>query len=172
MLKQTPTARYITKLDLLKGYWQVPLRPRASEISAVVSPDSFMQYTVMAFGMRNASATFQRLMQIVLSGVANCEAYLDDVVVYSADWQSHVETLSVVFQCLEDASVTLNLAKCEFAKATITYLGKKVGQGQVRPVDAKITAIAELPVPTTKRELRCFLGLAGYYRALLPLCLL
>ena len=123
-----------------------------------------MQYTVMAFGMRNAPATFQRLMQRVLSGVANCEVYLDDVVVYSADWQSHVETLSVVFQCLQDASLTLNLAKCEFAKATITYLGKKVGQGQVRPVDAKITAITEFPAPTTKRELRSFLGLAGYYR--------
>ena len=123
-----------------------------------------MQYTVMAFGMRNAPATFQRLMQRVLSGVANCEVYLDDVVVYSADWQTHVETLSVVFQCLQDASLTLNLAKCEFAKATITYLGKKVGQGQVRPVDAKITAITEFPAPTTKRELRRFLGQAGYYR--------
>ena len=92
-------------------------------ISAFVTPDSFMLYTVMAFGMRNAPATFQRLMQRVLSGVANCEVYLDYVVVYSADWQSHVETLSVVFQCLQDASLTLNLAKCEFAKATITYLG-------------------------------------------------
>ena len=113
-------ARYVTKLDLLKGYWQVPLTPQATEISAFVTPDSFMQYTVMAFGMRNAPDTFQRLMQRVLSGVTNCEVYLDDVVVYSADWQSHVETLSVVFQCLQDASLTLNLAKCEFAKATIT----------------------------------------------------
>ena len=65
-----------------------------------MTPESFMQYTVMAFGMRNAPATFQRLMHMVLSGVANCGAYLDDVVVYSDDWQSHVNTLSVVFQCL------------------------------------------------------------------------
>ena len=104
-------ARYVAKLDLLKGYWQVPLTARASEISAFVTPDSFMQYTVMAFGMRNAPATFQRLMQQVLSGVANCEAYLAELVVHSADWQSHVETLSAVFQCLQDASLTLNLAK-------------------------------------------------------------
>lgn len=157
-------ARCVTKLDLLKGYWQVPLTARASKISAFVTPDSFMQYTVMAFGMRNAPTTFQSLMQQVLSDAANCEAYLDDVVVYSADWQSHIETLSAVFQCLQDASLTLNLAKCEFAKATITYLGKKVGQGQVQPVDAKITAISEFPVPATKRELRRLLGLAGYYR--------
>lgn len=69
-----------------------------------------------------------------------------------------------MFQCLQDASLTLNLAKCEFAKATITYFGKKVGQGQVPPFDAKITAIFEFLVPTTKREQRRFLGLAGYYR--------
>uniref|UniRef100_A0A0E9R573 ribonuclease H n=1 Tax=Anguilla anguilla TaxID=7936 RepID=A0A0E9R573_ANGAN len=112
----------------------------------------------MAFGMCNAPATFQRLMRRVLSGVAYCEAYLDDVVIYSADWQSHVEALSTVFQCLQEASLTLNLVKCEFAKAIITYLGKQVGQGQVHPIDAKVTAIAKFPVPTTKRELCRFLA--------------
>nr|XP_046272302.1 uncharacterized protein LOC124073826 [Scatophagus argus] len=82
----------------------------------------------------------------------------------AARYVTKLDLLKGYWQCLQDASLTLNLAKCEFAKATITYLGKKVGQGQVRPVDAKITAIAEFPVPTTKRELRRFLGLAGYYR--------
>ncbi len=80
-------ARLVTKLDLLKGYWQVPLTARASEVSAFVTPDDFLNYTVMAFGMRNAPATFQRLMQKVLSGVKSCEAYLDDVVVYSDSWE-------------------------------------------------------------------------------------
>ena len=70
-------AKYVTKLGLLKGYWQVPLSLRASEISAFVTPDYFLQYTVMPFGLRNAPATFQRLMNTVLSGVKNCEAYLD-----------------------------------------------------------------------------------------------
>ncbi len=75
-------ATYVTKLDLLKGYWQVPLTSRASEISAFVTPDALLQYSVMAFGMRNAPATFQRLMNQVLSGVTNVEVYLDDVVVF------------------------------------------------------------------------------------------
>ena len=77
------------KLDLLKGYWQVPLTPRASEISAFVTPDTFLQYTVMPFGLRNAPATFQQLMHSVLSGVDKYEAYLDDVVAYSSSWSSH-----------------------------------------------------------------------------------
>lgn len=79
-----------------------------------------------------------------------------------------------VFRCLEEASRTLNLAKCEFTKATNIYRGKQVAQGQVRPIDAKITTIAEFPVPITKHELRQFLGLAGYYQGFaitfLPLC--
>lgn len=157
-------ARYITKLDLLKGYWQVPLTDRASEISAFVTPDNFLQYSVMAFGMRNAPATFQRLMHRVLSGVANCEAYLDDVVIFSDTWENHLETLTEVFSRLAEASLTLNLAKCDFAKAIVTYLGKKVGHGQVCPVEAKVLAILDFPVPINKRELRRFLGMVGYYR--------
>lgn len=124
-------AVHITKLDLLKGYWQVPLTSRASNISAFVTPDNFLQYTVMAFGMRNAPATFQRLMQLVLSGVAHCNVYLDDIVIYSDTWSDHVATLTEVFQRLSSANLTLNLAKCEFWKATVTYLGKVVGHEKV-----------------------------------------
>lgn len=158
-------AKFVTKLDLLKGYWQIPLTARASEISAFVTPDHFLQYKRMAFGMRNAPATFQRLMRIVLAGLENCEAYLDDIVVYSSDWQQHLTSLYAVFHRLSDASLTLNLAKCEFGKAVVTYLGKCVGQGQVRPVDIKVECIIDFPAPKTKRELRRFLGMTGYYRA-------
>ncbi|KAL0152923.1 hypothetical protein M9458_051752 [Cirrhinus mrigala] len=158
-------ARFITKLDLLKGYWQVPLTARASEISAFVTPDNLLKYSVMAFGMRNAPATFQRLMQRVLSDIPNCEAYLDDVVVFSHTWEEHLSSLDQVFKELSNASLTLNLKKCEFAKAVVTYLGKKVGQGQVKPVEAKIEAILEFPIPRNKRELRRFLGMVGYYRS-------
>lgn len=159
------SARFVTKLDMLKGYWQVPLTQQASEISAFVTPDNFLQYTAMAFGLRNAPATFQRLVDIVLHDVPNCNAYLDDLVLYSLSWTEHIGLLRTVFERLFKANLTLNLAKCEFGKATVTYLGKEVGQGQVRPVEAKVTAITEFPVPTTRRELRRFLGMAGYYRS-------
>lgn len=157
-------AEYVSKLDMLKGYWQVPLTPRASEISAFVTPDHFLQYTVMPFGLCNAPATFQRLVNKVLGNVSHCKAYLDDIVVYSDDWNTHMATLRDVFKCLADASLTLNLFKCEFGRGSVLYLGQQVGRGQVRPVDAKTTAIAAFPVPTTRRELRRFLGMAGYYR--------
>ncbi|CAI5657377.1 unnamed protein product [Oreochromis niloticus] len=158
------SAKFVTKLDLLKGYWQVPLTSRAAEISAFVTPDHFLQYTVMPFGLRNTPATFQRLMNIVLGSVRKCEVYLDDIVVYSDTWSEHIETLTDVFHRLGRASLTLNLAKCDFGKAMVTYLGKQVGQGQVRPLLAKIQAILDFPAPRTRRELRRFLGMVGYYR--------
>ncbi len=137
------------KLDLLKGYWQVLLTSHASEISVFVTPDNFLQYS--------AKCPFHRLMNGVLSGVPDCEVYLDNVVVYSNSWEDHLAKLDVVFGRLVNASLTLNLAKCEFAKAVVAYLCKCVGQGQVRPVEAKVYAIVEFPIPSNKRELRLFL---------------
>lgn len=158
-------AQFVSKLDMLKGYWQVPLTFKASEIAAFVTPDSFLQYTAMAFGLRNAPATFQRLVNKILIDVPNCSAYLDDLVVYSKEWSEHIKSLRMVFERLAKALLTLNLAKCEFGQATVTYLGKEVGHGQVRPVEAKVRAVSEFPVPNTRRELRRFLGMVGYYRS-------
>ncbi len=112
--------------------------------------------------MRNAPATFQRLMHIV----PNCDAYLDDIVIYSETWEDHLNTLKMFFERLESASLTLNLTKCEIGKATITYLGKKVGHGWVKPVEA----ILHFLKPHNKRELRRFLGMAGYYRGFCRNC--
>ncbi len=157
-------AAFVTKIDLLKGYWQVPLTERAKEISAFVTSDHFLNYTVMAFGLRNAPATFQRLINRVIEGMRNVEAYLDDLVIYSASWSEHIKQLDTLFNRLSCANLTVNLAKCEFGRATVTYLGKIVGGGQVRPVESKVEAIIHFPVPTTRRELRRFLGMVGYYR--------
>ena len=157
-------ATFVSKLDLLKGYWQVPLTERAKNISAFVTPDDFLQYTVMAFGMRNAPATFQRLVNVVLSGLSFCEAYLDDLVVCSRSWAEHLDHLRVVFKRLADANLTINLGKCEFGQATVTYLGKVVGRGCVRTIQSKVEAIVAFPAPTSRTELRRYLAMVGYYR--------
>lgn len=151
------SAKFVTKLDLLKGYWQVPLTEGTSEISAFATLDAFLQYNVQAFGFKNAPATFQGLMYQVLASVKNCEAYLNDVVCYSDKWSCHLQTLEEVYSRFQAANLTLNLAKCEFCHATVTYLGKEVGHGTVRPLEAQVQSIVEFPVPKSKRELRRFL---------------
>ncbi len=102
------TAKYVTEIDQLQGYWQVHLTLRALEISAFVTPDNFLQYTVLAFGMRNAPATFQRLMPKVLPDVPKCDAYIDDLVLYSDSWSKHLANLELLFTLLSDASLTVN----------------------------------------------------------------
>ena len=120
-------AKFVSKFDLLKGYWQVPLTSRAKELSAFVTSDNFLQYHVMPFGVRNAPATFQRLVNRVLAGMRGCDAYIDDVV-YSTSWTHHLDQINELFTRLAAANLTVNLAKCELGKASVTYLGKIVGR--------------------------------------------
>lgn len=161
---QVGSAKFVSKFDLLKGYWQVPLTTRAQEISSFITPFGLYSYSVMSFGLRNAPATFQRLINKVTVGLEGCAVYLDDIVVYSDTWDQHIARI----HALLEAKLTVNLAKCEFARATVTYLGKVVGMGKVRPVGAKVIAIDKFPGPQTKRELMRFLGMAGYYRSFCP----
>ena len=122
------SARFVSKFDLLKGYWQVPLTPRAQEIAAFITSSGLYSYRVMSFGLRNAPATFQRLMNQVVAGLEGIAVYLDDVVEYSDTWEQHRDRVHALLVRLQDANLTVNVAKCEFARATVTYLGKVVGQ--------------------------------------------
>lgn len=157
-------AKFVSKFDLLKGYWQVPLTERAVEVSAFVVPDGFYQYKVMPFGMRNASATFQRMMNNVIWELEGCDVYIDDLVIVSDTWEEHVMRIRALFDRLKKANLSVNLAKCEFGKANLVFLGHVVGQGHISPVQAKVEAIANFPIPTKKQEVMRFLGMAGYYR--------
>lgn len=114
------SAKFVTKIDLLKGYYQVPLTPRAQEVSSFITLSGLYSYNVMSFGLRNAPPTFQSLMNRVVSGLDGCAVYLDDVVVYSQTWEEQLCGLHALFTHLVEANLTINLAKCEFVKATVT----------------------------------------------------
>ena len=157
-------AKYITKCDLLKGYWCVPLTERAKEISAFVTPDGLYQYKVMPFGMKNSQATFQRLMNICLKDLEGVEVYVDDIVIFSDTWEEHLKRLEQVLFRLKEANLTVNLSKSDFVKAKVVYLGHVVGHGVVTPIKAKVKSIIDYPIPENKKSLMRFLGMAGYYR--------
>ena len=163
-IDQIGNAKFVSTFDMLKGYWQVPLTQRAREISAFVTPSGLYQYKVMPFGMKNAPATFQRMVNKLVRDIDGCEGYIDDVVIFSDNWSDHIRQIKRFFQIMREAKLTINLMKSEFGKATVKYLGHIVGQGQVRPLDAKIQTIVKFPIPTSRKELARFLGMAGYYR--------
>lgn len=164
LIDEAGAAKFLTTLDLLKGFWQVGLTKQAREASAFVTPDGHYHYTVMPFGMKNSSATFQRLADRVVSGLPGVTAYVDDILVYSNTWEEHVERLKALFTRLLEASLTLNLDKCVFGAPTVKYLGHDVGAGGIRPLEAKVADIKAFPAPRNKKGLRRFLGMIGFYR--------
>ena len=164
LIDQVSDASFVTKIDLLTAYFQIPLTDRAQEVSSFTTPDGLYKFKVMPFGMVNAPASFQRLINSIIRDIPHCHAYLDDIVVYSDNFESHLKQLRLLFQKLQQANLTVNLAKSQFCHATIEYLGHIVGNGTVKPVGAKVTAIREFPIPETRKQLRSFLGMAGYYR--------
>ena len=83
-------AKFITKLDLMKGYWQVPLSNAARKLSAFITPDGLFECKVMPFGLRNAASTFQRLMWLITQDLVGCIVYLDDILIFSNDWEKHI----------------------------------------------------------------------------------
>ena len=135
-------------------------------MSAFVTPECLYRCQVLPFGMKNAPATFQRLMNFVTSGLQNTVTYLDDVVCYSSSRPDHMTRMKQLFERLRQAGLVINLPKCEIGK--VTYLGHQLGQGSVRPRTAKVQAILDLPVTKTKRQLMRWLGMCGFYRCFVP----
>ena len=169
LLDRLGTARFFTTLDLTKGYWQIPLSPESKEKTAFSTLYGLYQFVTLPFGLFGAPATFQRLMDRVLRPhAAYAAAYLDDVIIHSDSWAEHVRQVAAVLESLRQAGLTANPKKCAVGRREVRYLGYHLGGGQVRPQVDKTAAIAACPGPKTKKEVRRFWGLAGYYRRFIP----
>ena len=162
-------AKFITTIDLNRGYWQVPVAEQDRSKTAFTTPQGLFQFTVMPFGLSGAPATFQRMMDTLIDGLESfTAAYLDDLVIYSETWEDHLEHIQQVFQRLTANNLTAKLAKCQFGMQQCRYLGHVVGNGQVQPEESKLQAVECYTIPSTKKQVRAFLGLTGYYRRFIP----
>jgi len=155
-----------TTLDLRSGYHQIEIDESSKAKTAFNVPGGHYEYNRMPFGLSSAPATFQRLMDSVLSGLKGekCLVYLDDIIVYSRDLASHLTALTGVFTRLQEANLCVQLSKCNFLVDQVKYLGHVIDRTGVRPDPGKLSAVNSFPKPTTVRDVRAFLGLAGYYR--------
>ena len=169
LLDNIGNAAFITTLDLSKGYYQVPVNTEDIDKTTFTSPLGKFRFKVMPFGLKNAPSTFQRLMDRILSGTHEyAAAYLDDIVVFSTTWNDHINHLTEIFNRLRTAGLTAKPSKCNFGMATCSYLGHVIGLGNIKPDEAKIHAIKNFIRPLTKKDVRSYLGLVGYYRKFIP----
>ena len=160
-------AEWFTMVDLKWGYWQVEMDDDSKIYTAFdVGPLGFYQCERMPFGLTNAPATFQRLMESCLGDLHLnwCLIYLDDVIVFSKTPEEHLDRLKVVFEKLTEAGLKLKPSKCEFFRSEVTYLGHIVSKEGIATSPDKIQTIVDWKTPICVRDVRSFLGFAGYYR--------
>lgn len=169
LIDRVGQAKYLTKIDMTRGYWQVSLDAESVPLSAFVTPFGHFAWRVMPFGLRNAPATFSRLVNKLLKNMDDyAAAYLDDILIFSNSWKEHLDHIRKVFQRIKDAGLTLNSGKCVFGVAEVDYLGHHIGLGKVQPRENKVIALLNYSRPTNKKQLQAFLGLAGFYRKYIP----
>ncbi|KAL1269050.1 hypothetical protein QQF64_031339 [Cirrhinus molitorella] len=155
LLKRLGRARFISTLDLTKGYWQVAFTESAKPKTAFSTPSGHWQYRTLPFGLHGAPATFQRMMDVLLrTHQAYAAVYLDDVVIHSETWEEHLGQLRRVLMELRRAGLTANPRKCHLALAEAQYLGFQVGRGLIRLQQRKIEDILNAPLPKTKTQVQ------------------
>jgi len=159
--------KYFSVLDMKSGYHQVELFEQHKQRTAfTVGPLGFYEYNRMPFGLCNAPATYQRLMEECLKGLhlKICLIYLDDLIIFSKTYEEHLERLELVFQRLRECGLKLSPKKCKFFKHRVKYVGYIVSEQGIEADPEKISKIRDWPTPTSPEEIRKFLGFAGYYR--------
>ena len=158
--------RWFNTMDLMSGYyWQIMMDPAAVEKTAFATSQGLYEFRVMPFGLANAPATFERLMESVLRGLQwECLVYMDDIIVAGTSVNQCLERLDHVFEWLHAAGLKLKPSKCTFFRKIVKFLGHVVTADGVHTDPEKIQHVKEWPAPKTIKEVRSFLGLCSYYR--------
>ena len=151
-------SKWFSTIDLLSGYWQVGVAE-----TAFITQESLFEFNAMPFGLCNAPATFQRLMNLTLSGIlwTECLVYLDDIIIFGHSFKEHLTHLASVFRRLREVSLKLKPSKCAFLQKQVLYLGHVISSEGIATDPSKTHRITEWPTPRSVQEVKQFIS---YYR--------
>lgn len=170
-LDKLKEAHYLSSLDIKSAYWQVPVAETSRPYTAFTVPGrGLFQFKRMPFGLHNAPATWQRLIDNVLGPdlEPHVFVYLDDVVVITQTFEEHLRILDEVFRRLREAKLTISFDKCQFCRPEMKYLGYVVDRNGLHVDPDKVKAMLGIPVPTTIKEVRRIVGTFSWYRRFIP----
>ena len=168
MFTKLSNAVFFSKLDLTKGYWQIPVKENERDITAFVTPHGLFRWKVMPFGIVSAPAVFTRMMRKLLNGLNQVVNYIDDILIYTETWEEHVKILELVLERLRKSNLTAKPSKCFIAHHNLEFLGHVIQKGEVMPEESKVQKILKVEKPKNKKQMRSFLGLIGYYQKFIP----
>jgi hypothetical protein len=166
VIDQLGKSTWFTALDLQSGFWQIRMAPEDMNKTTLITKTGLYDWTIMPFGLKNATSTFTRTMSEVFKDLGNkfLKVFVDDLNVHSESWGEHLQYLDAVLCKLREVNLKLNPNKCCFAAKTITFLGHVVSKEGIRPDPGKIEAVLHFPTPKNVTSVRSFLGLTGYYQ--------
>jgi hypothetical protein len=153
------SAKFFSTLDCAMGYYQIPLNPEDQPKIAFSTHKGNFHYLRMPMGLNGAPATFQRLMNYIMSGIQGVRAltYLDDIIVYGRTVQEHNDRLVEVFDRLREHNLKLHVDKCEFFRGRVNYLGYVISKEGLLPGETKVSAVRKFPTPQTRKQVKVFL---------------
>ena len=157
-----------SKIDLIKGYHQIPVAEEDVRKTAVITPFGLFIFPRTPFGLKNAGQDFQRLMDQIFGNIPFVFVYIDDILVASESPEQHLEDLETVFKLLEDNGLVVQRPKCILGKPSLEFLGYKLDATGITPLEDRVETIRAAQPPTTIKELQRFLGMINYYRRFVP----
>ena len=170
ILDQLGQSKYFSCIDMVMGYHQIVVASEDRAKTAFSTKEGHWEYQRLPFGLKTAPATFQRMMNVVLSGLTGtrCFVFLDDIVIYAKSLAEHDVKIRQVFDRLRENNLKLKPDKCEFLRREVSYLGHVISEHGVLPDKTKTRVIENFPVPRNAKQLKSFLGLMSYYRRFIP----
>jgi hypothetical protein len=160
-------AHYLSLFDVTAGFWNLPIAEVDQHKTGFAFNNRQYVWRYLAFGISTASSLFQRTADVILRPHdAYAKSYIDDCAVYTkeASFERHLQHLDSVLRAYLEAGLSLKLSKCQFARQKIQFVGFLVGQGTVMPLHDRLQGLQAVPVPTTKRAVRAFIGAANFFR--------
>ena len=170
LLHATNGAAYLTTMDLRAGYWQIGVCGKDRSKTSFITPFGTYQFKRMPFGLRNAPATFQRLIDRVRTslGEVNLLAYLDDLIVLSATFEDHIADLAATLKQLHLFGLRINRGKCHFCCEEVKYLGHRLTKAGISTDPDKVIAIQRMAEPRNMKQVQTFLQTCSWYRRFVP----